>query len=109
MSKTTQERRLGKFVIHRSLIVDDTRGVMLREIMGRMLVIRAELMMDSDNVEYVAFSDLFDPLGEGEKVPWYAIYYFAQQSCQSNVKAIRQDTLQRIQVPPVQRHIFYKN
>jgi hypothetical protein len=42
-------------------------------ITGRMLIYRAEMMFHRDSVEYIAVSDLFDEVEQGECPPEYFI------------------------------------
>lgn len=45
------------------------------EFMAQVVVVRADFSPNSDEVEYVAMSPLFDRLGEGEEIPDYAIEF----------------------------------
>jgi hypothetical protein len=68
---------LGKFSIPLDIIdkavqgisMDDSRKVLL--ILKGMIIVRAESLYPTSSVEYYAFSEYFEPLAQGEKVPEY--------------------------------------
>jgi len=61
--------RLGQFNIQRSAIIESPELVMA--ITARMIIYRAEMMFHKDCVEYIAISDLFDEVEQGECPPEY--------------------------------------
>lgn len=63
--------RKGRFAIS-SEIVRHTPEPLL-ELMGMVIVIRAEYMMASEFIEYHAISPHFRPLKEGDMVPEYQV------------------------------------
>ena len=64
-----KSRRLGKFYI--SFDTVDKSEDYLYQIMGRVIVVRAEALLHSHMVEYVAVSKHFDEVEEGFMVPEY--------------------------------------
>jgi hypothetical protein len=62
-------RRFGKFRIHAVLV--RAYDPMVTRIMGSCGIVRAEHMLHSDVVEYVALSRLFRELEQGETIPEY--------------------------------------
>jgi hypothetical protein len=62
-------RRYGRFSISRSLL--DMPDLSAQAIMASCLVWRAEYLMYPDEIEYLAYSDHFRELSEGEVVPTY--------------------------------------
>lgn len=66
---TNYSRKVGRFRVHSQLARDfDTT---LKRIMSRCIVVRAEQHFASDEIEYVAVSDLFREVKNGEIVPEY--------------------------------------
>lgn len=49
----------------------ETKPEIVRQIMGRCLIVRAETLLICDAVEYHAYSPDFRELSEGEQVPEY--------------------------------------
>lgn len=64
-------RRLGKFTISWDLIEDNPEIV--RELLSKMIVIRAETMYHYRHIEYVALCEDFEVLSEGCRIPDYDI------------------------------------
>ena len=66
--------RVGKFSLSKAFIKDSPDVCM--QIMGKVIVLRAEYMWN-DTVEYVAISNEFRELKEGETPPYYkaCVYY----------------------------------
>ena len=61
------DRQLGRFFIC------NVRGL-LREaqlVLSGLVVVRAEMMYEKDGIEYTALGDAFDPVADGEEIPWY--------------------------------------
>ena len=69
--KAMKEERFGKFFIGRNLIEFEPDQVM--RLMRNFLIVRAEMHLASMNVEYEAYSPLFDQVPIGEKRPTYII------------------------------------
>lgn len=67
----TPQRRLGKFSINMKLI--DSAPEIIRELMGHMIVLRAEIRYDRDYIDYVAESELFAPVDRYMIAPDYEL------------------------------------
>lgn len=63
------ERRLGQFAVDYDLLEYNWNDLLV--IFRNMVVVRAEVRMDTLCIEYLAYSPYFAPLGEGEVAPWY--------------------------------------
>lgn len=63
--------RLGRFEIPREVILDDPE-MAIATLLG-MIVLRAEMMLHTDAVEYLAISPMFDEVAPGEVPPNYDI------------------------------------
>jgi len=61
--------RVGKFYISRQLIEDNP--TLVKEILSTTIVVRAEMLYESDVVSYVGLSHLFDPTPLGATAPYY--------------------------------------
>ena len=66
----TELRQLGKFRIYRGELQTQSLSK-LRQVMSNFIIVRAEVLFDSNTIQYSALSDLFDPVPEGEESPWY--------------------------------------
>lgn len=64
-----KERRLGRFKIDQRWIDADPDACVA--LLSGFLIVRAECLMYSNAIEYVAFSDQFDPVPEHEEPPFY--------------------------------------
>ena len=64
-----KDRRLGKFYITFNAIETDHDYVY--QVMGKVIVIRAEALLYSNMIEYVAISKYFDEVKEGYMMPEY--------------------------------------
>jgi len=64
-----KNRRFGRFRIFFDTI--DTEAEYLYQLMGEVIVIRAEALLHNDMVEYIAISKHFDEVGEGTVIPEY--------------------------------------
>ena len=62
-------RRRGKFMVSRELLSEATPELV--EFMKNFLIIRAEMLFHTDAIEYIAISELFDPVKEGYDAPEY--------------------------------------
>lgn len=67
------KRNLGKFLIGDVLFDDGFDFVKM--VMREMVVVRAELMINCNAIEYTAISDRFRELKDGESVPFYDIIF----------------------------------
>lgn len=65
------QRRVGKFSISRDMIENGPE--LVKQILGKCVVVRAEMMFDRDAIEYIAFCDEFDEVYLGSRPPSYAI------------------------------------
>ena len=77
LTKDTLKYRPGQFSIRRQ-ILDDDPGIAMK-IMSECIITRVEYILAADEVEYMANSLLFDPLENGELVPWYTITIISDQ------------------------------
>ena len=66
------DRRHGKFRICDQMIRCDPAEVM--DLMGHVVVLRAEMVYTSNAIEYEAWSPLFEPVPEGCIIPRYEFY-----------------------------------
>jgi hypothetical protein len=67
---TTSPRKLGKFRIP----YDTPRNwEKLLPLMAKMVIVRAEALFATDQIEYTAFSHMFEELSDGEMPPFYEI------------------------------------
>ena len=69
--KIMKNFRLGKFEIPRDVMLDTTEIAIA--ITNGMLIIRAEMMFNTDSVEYTAISPMFDEIENGTIPPSYEI------------------------------------
>ena len=67
--KRTNKKRIGQFFIPRQAIFNNQDDVLA--IMQHVIVVRAEMHLNRDGVEYVGYSDLFDEIEEGLVAPHY--------------------------------------
>jgi hypothetical protein len=77
LTKDTLKYRAGQFNIKRQML-DEDPGIVMK-IMSECIITRAEYILAADEVEYMANSLLFDPLENGELVPWYTITIISDQ------------------------------
>ncbi len=66
-----EDRRVGRFSVSAE-IINEAPDVM-RQIMGYVIVIRAESMLYNNSIEYHAICEDFDVLTEGEMLPEYNV------------------------------------
>ena len=64
--------RIGRFVISRLFVEKDPETA--RAVMGMVIVVRCEMMLASDTLEYMALSPEFDEVQEGEIIPTYEVH-----------------------------------
>ena len=65
-------RRFGKFEIDAQFIRSmDTVLSMLFKLMGKVVIVHAEMMFAKDTIEYTAISPEFDRVPKGCEIPWY--------------------------------------
>jgi hypothetical protein len=67
-----RDRRLGRFAMSRQLVELDPETA--RAVMGRVIVVRCEMMYASDTLEYIAVSPDFDEVRHGSVVPEYDVH-----------------------------------
>lgn len=65
--------RLGKFVLRNDIIVG-TELSLVKKVMRHFVVIEAKPNFESRMTTYVAYSDLFREIKEGERVPAYEVH-----------------------------------
>ena len=71
MTSPLEERRYGRFNIPRRLLDTDYDGVL--KVMSKCVVVRAEMLMDQDAIEYIAISSEFDPVEKYSISPEYIV------------------------------------
>lgn len=64
-----EENRIGKFYLDHAMIHFEPEKAMT--ILSRMLVVKAEMLFYRDEVEYYAYSWLFEPRRKGDMAPTY--------------------------------------
>jgi hypothetical protein len=69
MTNIVKENRIGKFLISSDIITN--RPDVVQGVLGRCIVVRAEQLFYSGDVEYFAYSELFRPIERGDVVPRY--------------------------------------
>lgn len=67
--KVVEERRLGRFNVPRIYIAKFPEDVM--EVLSKCLIVRAETLYHADAIEYIAFSEMFEPCEDGCEPPMY--------------------------------------
>lgn len=65
------KNRLGKFYIDKDLIENNFEEV--QKIMSKVVVVRAEMLYQSNSIEYMAISKDFDEVSEGKEIPTYKV------------------------------------
>lgn len=65
------DNRVGRFRISMPVFFADLE--MVREVMRRVIVVRAEMMYVTDSIDYVAVSEEFDEAPEYSEAPWYEV------------------------------------
>ena len=64
-------RRIGRFSMSRQLMERDPE--IARSVMGRVIVVRCEMMYHTDTLEYMALSPDFDEVPQNEIAPAYDV------------------------------------
>ena len=64
-------KRYGNFKISMTLI--ESHPDVVRKVMGKCIITRAEFVWASNCIEYTAISDLFEPIKDGMEIPNYNI------------------------------------
>lgn len=72
LERPRYERRLGRFALSRMMIERDQETA--RAIMGRCIIVRCEMMYESNTLEYLALSPDFDELQQGMMAPAYEVH-----------------------------------
>lgn len=72
MSERTSGRRLGYFEIGMGVLTEETWGINLA-LFSHVVITDAEAIPERNVVRYLAFSPLFDEIGQHEDYPSYAI------------------------------------
>ena len=65
-------RRIGRFAMSRQLVERDPETA--RAVMGRVIVVRCEMMYMYNTLEYMALSPDFDEVPEGMIAPEYDVH-----------------------------------
>jgi len=71
MKNLFAKRQFGKFTILAQLIRLDSDSVM--EIMGKCIILKATYIQSTDCIEYLALSEMFEPLENDQPIPEYHI------------------------------------
>jgi len=79
-----KERRLGRFSYPAELLEDHPPQELI-DVMGKCVIVRAEHMYDTNQIEIVAYSAQFDIIPEGCVIPRYQWEFTA-----TTVRAVRQ-------------------
>jgi hypothetical protein len=66
------DKRIGRFALSRQLVERDPETA--RAVMGRVIVVRCEMMYPTDTLEYMALSPDFDDVPQGMIVPEYEVH-----------------------------------
>ncbi len=74
------DNRLGRFHLSRQMIEDNPGFV--RQVMAKIIVVKAELMWATNNIEYVAICDDFKPISGGVIVPEYIAIFHSEKGFQ---------------------------
>jgi hypothetical protein len=72
-------KRLGKFYVTSYLLRENPDAMF--EIMKYMVVVRAEARFDTDTVDYIAYSPLFELKEEDQETPRYSIVLDWNDGC----------------------------
>ena len=64
-------RRIGRFAMSRQLVERDPETA--RAVMGRVIVVRCEMMYETDTLEYMALSPDFDEVPQNKIAPSYDV------------------------------------
>lgn len=72
---STGSNRVGKFNISHEMLADADERVMVQALMGLCIVLNCEEHESGRGVAYIASSELFQPLMEGEEIPQYRIEF----------------------------------
>ena len=67
----SMNNRVGKFKMSHRLLRADLDNI--RWVLSHFVIVRAESLYYDDTIEYVAYSELFDEIPEGEIIPEYEI------------------------------------
>lgn len=70
---STGSNRVGKFLISYELLGNGRERLMLQALMGLCLVLSCDEHESGRGKEYIASSNLFQPLAEGDEIPQYRI------------------------------------
>lgn len=66
----TRLKRVGRFQVHIS-VIDKGRRDQLEKLFGKLIITRAEMILHSGCIDYVAICDDFEPIDPGSQVPFY--------------------------------------
>lgn len=69
MSNIVKENKIGTFTLQMDVLERYPEVVM--QVMSKLIVVRAEFMFHSKEVEYMAYSNMFEHVTFGSKVPKY--------------------------------------
>ena len=72
-------KRIGRFSISREFV--DKNPEVVLAIMGRVIVVRCEMMYQHDELEYIALSPYFDELPPGMITPKYEVVISKDGAC----------------------------
>ncbi len=82
-----KSKRVGKFSIERYLIGDDPSTV--HQMLANKVIVRAEVLYEMDAIEYHAYSDDFDEVENGQKIPEYVAEFSREHVSGDNTDSVR--------------------
>lgn len=74
------KRKVGKFIASRNIVNNLEYMTVL---MQKCIIYRAEASFYQDSIEYLAYSEMFDEISEGEIIPSYQIIFDYDSSSDS--------------------------
>ena len=63
--------KIGKFTISNLILQDTQAHESIMRLMGRMIVVRCEQRFDANGIEYIAMSNYFKEVSQGQQIPRY--------------------------------------
>ncbi len=78
------KNKLGKFVISNSILQNINAHEDLMRLMGRLIVVRAEQQYHLNGIEFIAMSEYFKEVPEGELTPEYRFTFdYGEIKCEA--------------------------
>jgi len=69
------KNKIGKFLVSNEMLRNKGTHKNIMKLMGRMIIVRAEQRFDKNAIEYIAMSDYFNEIAEGEKARNYQFVF----------------------------------